>query len=346
MTFHNPFARKSQPSAASFSKEELVQIYRNAVLSGVPLSTVQHKVHETLHRLETTLAYEKNTDRLRVAVLQPPLPWQKQFFVHVIPALCMALGVFLVGNAVWPVVSYFLFTAPRARARELLSPIPAGQLVDAQPTVITANSGGFAANLGSGLGAGTLGLSQQALGDAPQNQPTVIGTELDYTNLSNWFPTMEVPTEEYSSPSEYQLDIPSLEIASATIRIGGTNLDKSLIQYPGTALPGQAGAPVIFGHSVLRQFYDPRVKNPRRYFSIFSKIMTLKPGEKIFITYDHIRYTYIVRDNLIVKPEDTEILEQEFNSKKLKLVTCVPEGTYLRRGIVVAELVTSPVETP
>ncbi len=66
--------------------------------------------------------------------------------------------------------------------------------------------------------------------------------------------------------------------------------------------------------------------------------MTMKPGEKIYVTYDGIRYTYSVQKKVEVKPEDTYILEQEYAAKQLKLVTCVPEGTYLRRGVVLAQL--------
>jgi sortase (surface protein transpeptidase) len=39
-----------------------------------------------------------------------------------------------------------------------------------------------------------------------------------------------------------------------------------------------------------------------------------------------------------VKPEDVFILEQNYEEKTLKLVTCVPEGTYLRRGVITATL--------
>jgi len=46
-----------------------------------------------------------------------------------------------------------------------------------------------------------------------------------------------------------------------------------------------------------------------------------------------------VTDKTDVKPEDTYILAQQYDNRKLKLVTCVPEGTYLRRGVITAELV-------
>ena len=39
-----------------------------------------------------------------------------------------------------------------------------------------------------------------------------------------------------------------------------------------------------------------------------------------------------------VQPDDLFILEQRYHTRELKLITCVPEGTYRRRGVIVAQL--------
>lgn len=172
-------------------------------------------------------------------------------------------------------------------------------------------------------------------------EPIILDSPLDYTNLSNWFgATAPELLQHQQAQSEYTIDIPSIQVTNAKVVVGGTNLNKSLIQYPGTALPGDVGSPVIFGHSVLRQFFNPSEKNPRRYNSIFSTIMTMKKGEKIYVTRDGVKYTYVVQDKTEVKPEDTYILAQKYDTKQLKLVTCTPEGTYLRRGVITAVLAT------
>lgn len=241
-----------------------------------------------------------------------------QRFVRLLPAVFVTLGSVIIANAAWPILSYFLFVSPDLRVQKLVSPLPDVPILRQTQTV------------------GTV----QAAGDETIN-PKIIRDNLDYTNLNNWFPQGVVANASLENTPEektYIVEIPSLDIYNAEVKIGGTNLDNNLIQYPGTADPGELGAPVIFGHSVLRQFYNPSEKNPRRYMSIFSKIMTLEEGEKIYIDYDGIRYTYSVRKKVEVKPEDTYILEQEFAAKQLKLVTCVPEGTYLRRGVVLAQL--------
>jgi LPXTG-site transpeptidase (sortase) family protein len=260
-------------------------------------------------------------------LLKKKIPFATRMFVNVVPALCIIVGIFLVGNATWPLFSYFLFSSSDLQT-SLLSPIPRDQVLDIMPKVVAQAAESNNAKI---LGSETIQDTASA--------PVIMPTELDYTNLSNWFPNSSLPDSSEESTVEYQLDIPAVNIENARIKMGGTNLDHNLIQYPGTAMPGQSGEPVIFGHSVLRQFYNPSEKNPRRYFSIFSKIMTLKPGDKIYLTYDNIKYTYEVREHDVVDPDDTAILEQRYDMKALKLVTCYPEGTYLKRGVVTAELV-------
>ena len=169
----------------------------------------------------------------------------------------------------------------------------------------------------------------------------VLGSTTDFTDPNNWFPAANLNFASIESQEQdtYTVSIPSLNIEDAEVKIGGEDLDKSLIQYPGTSLPGSVGSPVIFGHSVLRQFYNPSIRNSNRYNSIFSTIMTMKQGEEIFVDYNNVTYTYQVTEKLEIKPEDVYILEQRTNNRELKLITCVPEGTYLRRGVVKAQLV-------
>ena len=103
--------------------------------------------------------------------------------------------------------------------------------------------------------------------------------DLDYTKASSWF-VGGAPKEEFisSKVSFYTISIPKLKIENATVAIGGEDLAKSLIQYPGTALPGKAGNAVIFGHSILPIFY-----NPKNYIAIFSTLPTLKKFPKSFL---------------------------------------------------------------
>ena len=101
-----------------------------------------------------------------------------------------------------------------------------------------------------------------------------VAKESDYTKASNWF-VGGADKEEFTSSkiAFYNITIPRLDIESATVSIGGEDLSDNLIQYPGTAIPGKIGNAVIFGHSILPLFYDPK-----NYLAIFSTLNKLKEG--------------------------------------------------------------------
>lgn len=307
---------------------ELIQFYRRALLAGVPLDQLDKKVSKLLERNRTAQDQEHVDDQKRDRRLISAIPRAIRWGATMVPIVLIGLGFWLVGSAVTPIFGYYLNTVPEMRSAELLSPIPPERVLDVTPLVIAE--------------AKTL---DEPLPEEDESMgPIVVDTKLDYTNLSNWFtegglPQLANKSTDDDEVLEYRLDIPKLDVTNAKVLVGGDNLNNSLIAYQGTALPGKAGSPVIFGHSVLRQFYNPKETNPRRYTSIFSKIMTLQAGDKIYVTVGNAKYTYMVQSKSEVKPTDTFILAQRYDAKQLKLVTCVPEGTYLRRGVITAQLV-------
>jgi sortase A len=144
----------------------------------------------------------------------------------------------------------------------------------------------------------------------------------DYTQASTWFPGGATKQDFTASKVDYYtISIPKVKIDSATVAIGGEDLNKSLVQYPGTALPGRHGNSVIFGHSILPIFY-----NPKNYISIFSLLPTLQTGDLIYINYDGVSYTYKVEEMFEVLPTDIQVLDQDSSDSFLTLVTCVPPG--------------------
>ena len=178
---------------------------------------------------------------------------------------------------------------------------------------------------------------QELISPMETNQITVLGESkqgVDYNNPTNWFPSASVLPPRTSKITHYNLAIPKLKISQAVVQIGGEDLKKSLVHYPGTALPGQYGNVVIFGHSVLPQFF-----NPKNYKTIFSTLPTLEGGDDIFLDFDGVAYHYQVTQIVETLPEDVSILEQHYNGEYLTLVTCVPPGTYLKRLAVRARLV-------
>src|SRR3989344_1067832 len=153
----------------------------------------------------------------------------------------------------------------------------------------------------------------------------------DPTRINSWLPRQQ---EQVAKDGRtYFLSIPELRIHDARVIIGGDDLDESLIHYGGTGLPGDYGNPVIFGHSILPQFYDPT-----NYKAIFSLLHKLDKGDEIFLKYDGISYRYVIYSMRVTTPDDISILEQRYDAPYVTLITCFPSGTYWRRLEVRARL--------
>lgn len=306
-------------------RDQLIDLYRRALEEGVPIDVLEDKITHYLERLEVTNSFEARDESAREQRLKKQVPKAIRYGAIALPLIFLSIGMYLVGSAVVPILAYYVQTAPGlSSSTALIAPIPQEDVMENTPLVVSKIAGA-------------------ASGQEKVTSPTIVNEQLDFTNLNNWFEFNSTALPELAgseqSSTEYTIDIPSLNIKNALVQVGGTDLNKSLIQYPGTAGPGDKGAPVIFGHSVLRQFYNPNERNPQRYNSIFSTIMTLKPGDPIYITQDGVKYTYVVQEKFEVKPDQVEVLNQDYSAKRLKLITCVPEGTYLRRGVIVAQLV-------
>lgn len=236
-----------------------------------------------------------------------PHPGKKiPLYLKTVPTLISALGLGIVGAVAYPVVSYQFKNVKLFSQKEsgLLSPVYYESI---------ANS----------------------------NQEPKVLSDLDYTKASSWFPgntqndlftTQKIDNGDI--PDFYSISIPSLDLSDLRVSLFDEDLTKHLVQYPQTALPGQLGSPVIFGHSTLPQFFDAK-----KYTTVFSYLPRIKPGSDIFVKYKDTNFTYRVTKTLEVKPTELWVLKQNFNNKNLKLITCVPPGTTLRRLVVEATLI-------
>ncbi|MBI2326105.1 sortase [Candidatus Collierbacteria bacterium] len=248
-------------------------------------------------------------------------------YLRILPTLVSSIGLGLVASVVWPMVSYNLSLKLNSGSSKntLLSPI----IYESFASEVNTNT----------------------------NEPTLIA-DVDYTKASNWFTFSPADgaapppvgqsqfidlngqpstlTQQPIKEEEYRLAIPSLGIKEAIVKANIDDLAKSLIQYQQTAFPGEVGAPVIFGHSTLPQFF-----NPENYLTIFSTLPTIKIGADIFVDYAGVKYTYRVSSMYEVKPTEFWVLKQDYTKKIMKLITCVPPGTKLRRLVVEAELIKS-----
>jgi len=223
----------------------------------------------------------------------------------------ITLGVATFTTVAYPLISYQLTYAPRFQKDSLVSPLtPIASITSPEIN----NSP----------------VKKVMAADNPTFVEEVVNTSLDYTDASSWF-NVSTKTNEAKAYASYSLSIPKLGIDHAVVRSDHTDLEKSLIQYPGTALPGNLGNTVIFGHSVLPQFF-----NPLNYLTIFSTLHTLRPGDTFEVTADGATYTYKITDMYETAPDDLSPLAQTYNNRYMTLITCTPPGTYLRRLIIKA----------
>lgn len=153
----------------------------------------------------------------------------------------------------------------------------------------------------------------------------------DFTDARNWYPNLQV--SESKPASKYLLSIPSLKIADAEVSTVDYDLSRHLIQYAGTSLPGENGTSVIFGHSTLPQWFDPK-----NYKTIFATLHKIKNGDKIIADVNGVKYTYKVFSISVTTPEDTNMFEQSFDHSYITIITCTPPGTIWKRLIVRANL--------
>lgn len=231
-----------------------------------------------------------------------------------ISLLFLTLGIATFTTVAYPLITYQLNFAPQFQQSNLASPLsPVAMPISDYPIK-------------------AVEVSKAVAAENPTFASEVVNTSFDYTDSSTWFATPKSRTTS-NSLSRYTISISKLGIDYAVVRNDHTDLKQSLIHYQGTAMPGDLGNAVIFGHSVLPQFF-----NPQNYLTIFSTLHTLRPGDTMEIESEGATYTYKIAQMYETAPDDLSPLAQTYNGRYLTLITCTPPGTYLRRLIIKAYL--------
>jgi sortase A len=227
----------------------------------------------------------------------------------IISFVLLGCGGFVIVWAFWPILSFHLFESPILAS--VISPV-------GDTNTHQVGSMPYQQNIGYA--------KNQSFGGTA-------ASALDLSNVNAWFP--KSPQKRVvSNATAYSLSIPKLGITNAFVVVGGEDLTHTLVHYGGTALPGQNGNGVIFGHSVLPQFF-----NSKNYRTIFSTLPTLEIGDSLYITFDNVRYQYKVEKMTVTEPDDISVLDQQYDDAYISLVTCVPPGTLWQRLNVRARLV-------
>ena len=152
-------------------------------------------------------------------------------------------------------------------------------------------------------------------------------------------PVIQKPIYQYVDQKD-QISIPSIKV-QAPIVVPNTQditkihqaLDRGVVYYHGSSLPGEVGKVIILGHSAPPGWPDIK------YDRVFSHIMDLKNGDQIELTFRQHLYPYrVIEKHIFTKPEEEKFLAETTNQKLLILSTCYPPGKDLKRFLVVAEL--------
>jgi len=141
-----------------------------------------------------------------------------------------------------------------------------------------------------------------------------------------------------SVSSGYSIQIPKINVnAPLSLNVDGNNkelymktLETGVAHMQKTALPGEAGNSVIFGHS---SYYASK---PGSFKEVFAPLDKLVVGDKITIFSSGNAFSYIVTEKKIVPPSDISVVQQDKTKKTMTLITCWPPKTTTNRYIVVA----------
>lgn len=146
---------------------------------------------------------------------------------------------------------------------------------------------------------------------------------------------VSTPTEE-----NFVLKIDKINLsAPIIINVDGNDkeaynkaLENGVAHLKGSAIPGKAGNPFIFGHS---SYYAWK---PGDYKEIFKNLNNVEIGDIITVSSSSSTYNYKVISKEIVTPDNVAVANQNYAEKKLTLMTCWPIGSDAKRLVIVGML--------
>jgi sortase A len=138
----------------------------------------------------------------------------------------------------------------------------------------------------------------------------------------------EQKTEEFYE-KEDSIEIPKIKISAPLIVVGKEEevkktLDRGVVLWPGSALPGEKGQVIILGHSAPQNW--PKIK----YDWVFSNLNLLEKDDEILIYFRNKKYVYSV-ENKIFLNRGQELPKTDPEKSVLFLISCWPPGKNFRR---------------
>lgn len=166
----------------------------------------------------------------------------------------------------------------------------------------------------------------------------IVNSLKDEEEISVEFP--ETPTEPVIvfTEKENSIEIPKISIEAPLVFIESASqdvfnqaLDRGVVHYPDSVLPGQKGQTTFLGHSAPPGW--PKIKHDW----VFSELNSLLYGDQVFIYFNDKKYTYYVKEKIFLdKGEELPDSELANSENVLILISCWPPGADHRRIAVLS----------
>jgi LPXTG-site transpeptidase (sortase) family protein len=145
---------------------------------------------------------------------------------------------------------------------------------------------------------------------------------------------------EYTE-KENGIEIPKLKIEAPLIFPDSSDngllhdaLDRGVVHFPESSLPGEKGRTEILGHSAPEGW--PKIK----YDWVFTNIVELEKEDQIFVYFNNRKYVYEVKETIFLERGESIPNYPLTNSENmLVLISCWPPGKDLRRIAIISELI-------
>lgn len=170
------------------------------------------------------------------------------------------------------------------------------------------------------------------------------------TIISDFFQNSDVKAEnkqeiakienfEYTD-KENSIEISKLGISAPMVSLEETEsinykkeLDRGVVVFPESVLPGQTGQTIVLGHSAPQNW--PKIK----YDWVFSDLDKLQEKDEVILYYNHQKYRYSVLENIVLEKGEEIPKDLTNDNNVLILVSCWPPGKNFKRIAVEAILI-------
>jgi LPXTG-site transpeptidase (sortase) family protein len=133
---------------------------------------------------------------------------------------------------------------------------------------------------------------------------------------------------------ENSLEIPKIGVLAPLIVTNSSEkdleegLNRGVVIFPDSALPGQSGQTIILGHSAPPNW--PKIK----YDWVFSRLNELEEKDEIKVYFNNREYNYYVKNKIFLEKGEEIPNYSTDSGNTLLLISCWPPGKNLKRIVV------------